>query len=359
MRILGVESSCDETAAAIVEDGRKLLGSAIASSAEIHKQYGGVVPEIASRMHVESILPVLSETLKQAGLDWDAVDGIAVTHGPGLSGALLVGLSAAKALALSLQRPLLAVHHIASHIAANYLAFPELKPPFLCLVVSGGHSQLIRVDDYVQFSLLGTTRDDAAGEALDKVARALGLPYPGGPQLDALSQTGDRKSIRFPETRFADGSLDFSFSGVKTAALTWIQMQKQKAQRSGETQFPFSLEDFAAAYQEAVLRPLVRHAEQALESTKLQALVLAGGVSANSRLRELCAELAERKGVRLYCPPLQYCTDNAAMVASMGYYVQRHCPQGWGLQLDAIPQLSLIRYGEEIHARSQRHQNDC
>lgn len=349
MIVLGIETSCDETAVALVRDGRELMASAVASSAEIHRAFGGVVPEIASRMHVESILPVLSQCLKRAECTLNEVDAIAVTYGPGLAGALLVGLSTAKALAQLLQKPLLGVHHIASHIAANYLAEPTLKPPFICLVASGGHSQIIEVASPMRLKILATTRDDAAGEALDKVARAVGLPYPGGPQLDQLAKQGNPTCIRFPQTRFPNDSLDFSFSGVKTAALTYLQKTRQQAERQQldwKTVFP--LADFCAAYQEAILTPLVQHAQEALERTGYSVLTLAGGVSANSRLRQLCQEMTAQRGVSLIVPPLKYCTDNAAMVAAMGYYVYLENPKGRDLDLDANPQLTLSTFIEEV-----------
>lgn len=343
MFVLGIESSCDETAVAIVENGRKLCSSVIATSADIHAKYGGVVPEIASRVHVEYIVPVLSEALSQAGCTWSDIGAVAVTQGPGLTGSLLVGISAAKALSLSLQKPLLGIHHIAAHIAANYLASPELEPPFLSLVVSGGHSQVVHVRDYMDYQILGRTRDDAAGEAFDKVSRAVGLGYPGGPLMDKLAKEGNPQAIRFPQTRFADGSLDYSFSGVKTAALTFIQQTKQQAARQNlnwDKEFP--LADFVASYQEAILQALLRNVETAMQETGLQILTLAGGVSANSRLRQLCAEKAAANHWQFYCPPLSYCTDNAAMVASLGYYKYLQNPAGDGLDLNAIPHWPMV-----------------
>lgn len=344
MRILGIETSCDETAAAVVENGRVELSNVIASSADIHRQYGGVVPEIASRMHVEAIVPVVQQALEEAGCTMDDIEAIAVTNGPGLAGALLVGLSAAKALALASGKPLVGVHHIASHIAANYLADPELEPPFLCLVVSGGHSQIVHVRDYTDFEIMGTTRDDAAGEAFDKVSRAVGLGYPGGPLLDRQARLGNPGAIRFPQTRFADGSLDFSFSGVKTAALTYIQKTKQQAQRAGidwDKNFPLS--DFAASYQEAILQALLHNCEEAVRRTGVKTLVLAGGVSANSRLRKLAEDFCLKHKLKFGCPPLKDCTDNAAMVAAMGYFVYKNGPVA-DMSLDAYTQGGLAEF---------------
>lgn len=345
MLILGIESSCDETAAAVVADGRTVLSDVIASSADIHRRFGGVVPEIASRMHVEAILPVVTQALSDAGCTLADITAVAVTYGPGLTGALLVGLSAAKGLCLAAGKPLIGVHHIAAHIAANYVADPELEPPYLCLVVSGGHSQLVLVRDYLDFVILGTTRDDAAGEAFDKVSRAVGLGYPGGPLIDKLAKKGNRTALHFPQTKFPDESLDFSFSGVKTAGLTFIRQSKQQAERMGldwETAFPKA--DFVASYQEAILQALIHNAAEAIKRTGVKRLVIAGGVSANSRLREMASELANELKITFTCPSLRLCTDNAVMIGAMGYYKYLAKPQGDGMALNAYPHLTLAEF---------------
>lgn len=318
--ILGIESSCDETAAAVVADGRVILSSIIATQADFHRQFGGVVPEIASRMHVEAILPVIDQALSEAGVKLADLAAIAVTRGPGLVGALLVGLSAAKGLALVSGKPLIGVHHIEGHMAANYIADPQLEPPFLCLVASGAHSHLVLVEDYGRNTILARTRDDAAGEAFDKIARAVGLGYPGGPLLDKAAIGGKPDAFRLPRTDFAD-SLDFSFSGLKTAALNQLNRLQQQAAREEKTwQDILPLADFAATYQQAIVDVLVDHTFQALERLGLKRLTLAGGVAANSCLRRCMAERAERQGIQMTCPPLVLCTDNAAMIASAGYY---------------------------------------
>ncbi len=321
--ILGIESSCDETAAAVVEGGRRILSNVIASQADFHKQFGGVVPEIASRMHVEAILPVIDQALHDAGKSLADVDAIAATCGPGLIGALLVGLSAAKGLAMVSGKPLIGVHHIEGHMAANYLADPDLEPPFLCLVASGAHSHLVLVEGYQQRQVLARTRDDAAGEAFDKIARAVGLGYPGGPLLDRAAQGGRTDAIQLPRTDFPD-SLDFSFSGLKTAALNQLNRLQQQAERQG---VPWTdllpLRDFAASYQQAIVDVLVDHTFRALAAYGLKRLTLAGGVAANSCLRRCMAERADREGVRMTCPPLVLCTDNAAMIAAAGYFAFR------------------------------------
>jgi len=318
--ILGIESSCDETAAAVVADGRTILSNVIATQADFHQQFGGVVPEIASRMHVEAILPVIDQALTEAGIKLADLTAIAVTHGPGLVGALLVGLSAAKGLAMAAGKPLVGVHHIIGHIAANYLTDPNLEPPFICLIASGGHSHLVLVEDYQRYQILGRTRDDAAGEAFDKIARAIGLGYPGGPLLDKAAEGGRTDAFRLPQTNFPN-SLDFSFSGLKTAALNQFNRLQQQAAGLHQTwQEIISLNDFAATYQQAIVNALADHTFQALDQLKLKRLALAGGVAANSCLRRCMAERASACGVRMTCPPLILCTDNAAMIASAGYY---------------------------------------
>lgn len=321
--ILGIESSCDETAAAVVADGRVILSSVIASQADLHSAYGGVVPEIASRMHVEAILPVIDQALEEAGKTLTDLSAIAVTYGPGLVGALLVGLSVAKGLAWATGKPLIGVHHIEGHIAANYLADPDLQPPFLCLVVSGAHSHLVLVEDYGRNTVLARTRDDAAGEAFDKIARAIGLGYPGGPLIDRAAEGGRTDAFALPRSRFAD-NLDFSFSGLKTAALNQFNRFHQQAEKAGsEVWDVISLQDFAATYQQAIVDVLVDHTFQALDQTRLKRLTLAGGVAANSCLRRCMTDRAADAGVLLSYPPLWLCTDNAAMIASAGYYAYK------------------------------------
>ncbi|MDD2534828.1 MAG: tRNA (adenosine(37)-N6)-threonylcarbamoyltransferase complex transferase subunit TsaD [Eubacteriales bacterium] len=318
--ILGIESSCDETAAAVVADGRRILSNIVATQVDVHQVYGGVVPEIASRMHVEAILPVIDQALKQADVALKDIDAIAVTHGPGLVGALLVGLSAAKGLAAVAHKPLIGVHHIAGHMAANYLADKSWDPPYLCLVVSGAHSHLVVVNDYEQFNVIARTRDDAAGEAFDKIARAIGLGYPGGPLLEKAALGGNPHALTFPQTNFAD-SLDFSFSGLKTAALNQLNRLKQQVELSGEDWTTIvSLRDFAASYQQAIIDVLVARAILAAQTHHMKRLAVAGGVSANRCLRDNLAASAQQAGIEFLCPPLEFCTDNAAMIASAGYY---------------------------------------
>jgi len=313
MTILALESSCDETAAAVVCDGRVALSSVIASQVEAHKIYGGVVPEIASRMHVEAISGVTEEALRQAGLALEDIDAVAVTHAPGLVGALLVGVNYAKGLAYAAGKPLIAVHHLRAHIAANYLSHSDLAPSFLALVVSGGHTHIVEVNDYTSFRVLGRTRDDAAGEALDKTARVLGLPYPGGMHLDKLGQGGDPGAYTFPRPRVANAPYDFSFSGLKTAALN--QINQFSIHNSA-----FIIEDFAASFQLAVADYLCANTLRAAKDHGHTKLVLAGGVCANSVLRARMARCCEENDIALYLPELCCCGDNAAMVAAQGYY---------------------------------------
>lgn len=313
MLILAIESSCDETAAAVVENGRKALSNVIASQVEEHKIYGGVVPEIASRRHTEAISSVVQKALSDAGTTLHAIDAVAVTYAPGLIGALLVGVNYAKSLAYAAGKPLVPVHHLRSHIAANYLCHPDLKPPFLCLVVSGGHTHLVNVEDYTTFRVLGKTRDDAAGEALDKAARAMGLPYPGGLNLDRTCKNGDPTAFRFPKPRVDGAPLDFSFSGLKTAVLNLLHNAAQK----GET---LSVPDLGASFQAAVANILCEHTLDAAKDTGRTTIVLAGGVSANSVLRRKMEQLCKTNRLKLYAPELPLCGDNAAMVGAQGYY---------------------------------------
>lgn len=320
MLILGIESSCDECCAAVIEDGRHICSNGIRSSAAIHEKYGGVVPEIASREHLLAVVPVIEEALSAAQCQLSDVEAIAVTAGPGLIGSLLVGVSAAKALAAASGKALVPVHHLAGHVAANYLAHPELKPPFLALLCSGAHSHIIHVKTYTKYCILARTRDDAAGEAFDKIAREIGLGYPGGPKIDSVSKMGRPDALELPRTHFKD-SLDFSFSGLKTAVLNKVQQAEQKARREGrQREDILSTADIAASFQEAVCRVLIDHLGQIAEQCGEKQIVLAGGVSANSRLRELAGQLCEEKKLQLYLPPIALCTDNAAMIGAQGYY---------------------------------------
>ena len=313
MNILAIESSCDETAVAIVRDGREVLTDCISSQVELHKLYGGVVPEIASRKHIEAIYGLADQALEQAQLTRGDIDAVAVTYAPGLIGAVLVGVNFAKLAALGLGVPLVPVHHIRGHIAATYLAYPELKPPFLTLIASGGHSEIVMVKDYTEFEILGGTRDDAAGEAFDKVARVLGVGYPGAPKIDALAQNGDPKRYKLPDSRIKDAPLDFSFSGLKTAVINLAHNAEQK----GET---LDREGLAASFCAAVVHTLVPRLEEAVHQTHARNVVCAGGVAANSFLRAALSDMAKRTHTRLFLPPLKLCGDNAAMIGAQAYY---------------------------------------
>ena len=314
LKILSIESSCDETAAAVVEDGRNVISSIVATQIERHKLFGGVVPEIASRMHAEAISTVVSEALKQANCTIQDIDAIAVTYAPGLIGALLVGVNYAKGLALGANKPLIPVHHLRSHIESNYITHPDLKPPFLCLVVSGGNTLLVHVNDYTEFKVVGQTRDDAAGEALDKAARVLGYSYPGGVTLDKMAKSGNKEAYAFPHPHVDGSPLDFSFSGLKTAVVNTIHNAEQK----GET---IVKEDLAASFLNAVVDLLERNTKKALELyPNTKKLVLAGGVSANSVLRARMKDLSQKQHIELFLPELSLCGDNAAMVGSQAYY---------------------------------------
>ncbi len=347
MLILGIESSCDETAAAVVEDGRILHSSVIASQAQLHSKFGGVVPEIASREHIKAITPTVNAALAEAEVTLDDIDAIAVTYGPGLIGALLVGVSYAKSLALASAKPLYAAHHIAGHISANFVAFPELKPPFVSLVVSGGHSHIIQVDDYTTYKILGRTRDDAAGEAFDKVARAMGLGYPGGPKIDKEAQTGDRNWISFPESNMSGNPLDFSFSGVKTAALNLINQLEMKASRENLNIWDkYSRADFAASFQNAIVEVLVKHTVAATEEQGLDKIVLAGGVAANSELRRQFKIACDERGWELFVPPAMYCTDNGLMIASLGGFMAMNDYPLADQNLDAVASLSIEEFSK-------------
>ncbi len=312
---LGIETSCDETAAAVVREGRVVLSNVVASQVPLHVRFGGVVPEVASRAHLESIVGVVEAALAEAGVSLDQVDQVAVTRGPGLVGSLLVGLCFGKSLAYGRGLPLVAVHHLLAHVYANFLVEDPPEFPFVCLVVSGGHTDLVRVIDHGRWEILGRTRDDAAGEALDKVGRLMGLDYPAGPAIDRLSAGGNRRAISFPRAKLEPGSLDFSFSGLKTAAARFLS---QWTREGGA-----SLADVAASFQEAVVEVLVEKAIAACRLTGTPRLAGAGGVTANRRLRALLRERCTREGISLYLPPVALCTDNAAMVASLGYYMWR------------------------------------
>ena len=331
--ILAIESSCDETAAAVVKNGREVLSNVISSQIELHKLYGGVVPEIASRKHIEKINQVIEEALQEANVTLDDIDVIGVTYGPGLVGALLVGVAEAKAIAYAKKLPLVGVHHIEGHISANYIENKELEPPFICLVVSGGHTHLVCVKDYGEYEIIGRTRDDAAGEAFDKVARAIGLGYPGGPKIDKLSREGNAQAIVFPRARIEDAPYDFSFSGVKSSVLNYINGCKMKGEEYNQA-------DIAASFQKAVTDVLVGNAMHALEEYGYDKLAIAGGVASNSTLREAMRTACEEKGVAFYHPSPILCTDNAAMIGVAAYYeYQKGTRHGW--DLNAVPNLKL------------------
>lgn len=333
IRILAIESSCDETAAAVVRNGREVLSNIISSQIDLHTIYGGVVPEIASRKHIERINQVIEEALGAAGMTLRDMDAVAVTYGPGLVGALLVGVSAAKAISFASGIPLVGVHHIEGHISANYIENKELEPPFVCLVVSGGHSHLVKVMDYGEYEILGRTRDDAAGEAFDKVARAIGLGYPGGPKIDKVSKEGDPEAIQFPRAKVADAVYDFSFSGLKSAVLNYLNACEMKGIEVCQA-------DVAASFQKAVVDVLAEHSMQAVQECGMKKFAIAGGVASNSALRQRLAEECGKRGVAFYRPSPILCTDNAAMIGAAAYYEYckgvRH-----GYDLNAVPNLKL------------------
>ena len=331
-RILAVESSCDETAMAVVDDGRRLVSSVIASQIDMHALYGGVVPEIASRMHVQALDPLLDQTLQKADLTMADIDAVAVTYGPGLVGALLTGVAWAKAFAYGRGLPLVAVNHIEGHVSANYIAHPDLEPPFVCLVASGGHSHIVRVEDYGRYTIMGGTTDDAAGEAFDKVARVLDIPYPGGPLLDKLAESGNDRAYAFPKIH-TPGAYDFSFSGLKTAVIN----QAHRLRQTGET---IVAADWAASFRRAVVDALVEKAVRACVDSGLDQLALAGGVASNLLLRREIEKAGKKAGLRVYMPPAILCTDNAAMIGSAGFYRLMNGELA-GLDLNAVPALAF------------------
>lgn len=331
--ILAIETSCDETAAAVVRNGREVLSNVIYSQIDLHTLYGGVVPEIASRKHIEKIDQVMAQALKEAGMDLSDLDAVAVTYGPGLVGPLLVGVSAAKAVSFASGLPLIGVHHIEGHISANYIEHKELEPPFVCLVASGGHSHLVVVKDYGEYEVLGRTRDDAAGEAFDKVARAIGLGYPGGPKIDSVSKGGNPDAIAFPRAKVGDSDYDFSFSGLKSAVLNYLNSCEMKGESICQA-------DVAASFQKAVVDVLTEHSMAAVERCGLHKFAIAGGVASNSALRRALERACEEKKIAFYRPSPILCTDNAAMIGAAAYYEYakgvRH-----GLDLNAVPNLKL------------------
>lgn len=329
--ILGIESSCDETAASVVKDGRTVLSNVISSQIEIHKKFGGVVPEVASRKHLEIINSVIDSALSEANVTFDDIDAIGVTYAPGLVGALLVGVSTAKALAYALKKPLIGVHHIRGHISANYIEHKDLKPPFVCLVASGGHSHIVLVKDYTEFEILGQTRDDAAGEAFDKVARVLGLGYPGGPKIDKLAREGNPDAVYFKRVSFGEDSFDFSFSGIKTGVINYLH----KLEQNGET---YNKADVAASFQKSVVEVLTDNLIAAAKKRNINKIALAGGVASNSALRN---EIMNKKGnMEVFYPSPIFCTDNAAMIACSAYY-EYLAGNLSNMELNAVPYLSI------------------
>ena len=333
IRILAVESSCDETAASVVLNGRTVLSNIISSQIDIHTLYGGVVPEIASRKHIERINQVIRAALDEAGTNLDDIDAVAVTYGPGLVGALLVGVAEAKAIAYAENLPLIGVHHIEGHVSANYIEHPELEPPFLCLIVSGGHTHLVIVKDYGEFEILGRARDDAAGEAFDKVARAIGLGYPGGPKIDKAAKEGNPEAIPFPRGKISGNEYDFTFSGLKSAVLNYLNHEEMMGHEVNTA-------DVAASFQQSVVDVLVSHTMQAASDYHMDKIAIAGGVASNTALRTAMTEACRRRGYTFYCPSPIYCTDNAAMIGCAAYYEYlRGTRHGW--DLNAVPNLRL------------------
>lgn len=333
VKILAIESSCDETAAAVVVNGREVRSNVISSQIALHTLYGGVVPEIASRKHIEKINQVITQALEDADTTLEEIDVIGVTYGPGLVGALLVGVAEAKAIAYAAKKPLVGVHHIEGHICANYIENKELEPPFLCMVASGGHTHLVKVADYGKYEIIGRTRDDAAGEAFDKVARAIGLGYPGGPKIEKKAKEGNDKAIVFPKAKVAENPYDFSFSGLKSAVLNYINGCKMKQQEINEA-------DIAASFQKAVIDVLVEHAVHAAKEYRIDKFAIAGGVASNQTLREAMEKACKERGIQFYHPSPIFCTDNAAMIGSAAYYEYLQGRRdGW--DLNAVPNLKL------------------
>lgn len=331
MLILGLETSCDETAAAILEDGTRIISNVVSSQVDIHKKFRGVVPELAARSHLRLINAVLQEATNLAGVSLNELDAVAVTYGPGLVGSLLIGLSFAKALSFTLRIPLIGVNHLEGHIYASFLEYPELTPPLLALIASGGHSELILMQDHGKFKVIGRTRDDAAGEAFDKVAKLLELGYPGGPIIDALARKGDREAVKFPIARMKDsGAFDFSFSGLKTAVINYLR----------ETPAPVSTPDLAASFQQAVCCALISKTIEAARENRIETVVLGGGVAANTALREGLREKAQREGMKVHYPSPEFCTDNAAMIATAGYFNYKLGKRS-SLTLDAVADLTV------------------
>ncbi|MDF2820968.1 MAG: gcp [Clostridiales bacterium] len=333
INILAIESSCDETAAAVVRNGREVLSNIISSQIDIHKLYGGVVPEIASRKHIEKINQVIEEALLEAAMTLEDIDAIAVTYGPGLVGALLVGVAEAKAIAYSINKPLIGVHHIEGHICANFIENKQLEPPFVCLIVSGGHTHLVLVKDYGEYEILGRTRDDAAGEAFDKVARAVGLGYPGGPKIEKLAKEGNDRAIDFPRAVIEGAPYDFSFSGLKSSVLNYINLAQMKGLEVNKA-------DIAASFQRAVSDVLIDRALKAVEHYKINKLAIAGGVASNSTICNSLIDVCKQKGIEFYFPSKILCTDNAAMIGAAGYIEYKKGIRH-GMDLNAIPNLKL------------------
>lgn len=331
--ILAIESSCDETAAAVIRNGREVLSNVISSQIDLHKLYGGVVPEIASRKHIERINQVIQEALSEAGMTLDDMDAIGVTYGPGLVGALLVGVAEAKAIAYATKKPLVGVHHIEGHVSANYIEHADLEPPFMCLIVSGGHTHIVKVAEYGKYEIIGRTRDDAAGEAFDKVARAIGLGYPGGPKIDRLAKEGDSKAISFPKAHIEGAPYDFSFSGVKSAVLNYINSCEMK-------HIEINKADVAASFQQSVVDVLVQNTVKAAKEHGMNRVALAGGVASNSCLRVTMKEACEKNGLDLYYPSPIFCTDNAAMIGAAAYYEYINGVRD-DYTLNAVPNLKI------------------
>ena len=338
--ILAIESSCDETAAAVVKNGREVLSNVIYSQIALHTEYGGVVPEIASRKHIEKINQVIEQALSDAGMMLSDMTAIAVTYGPGLVGALLVGVSAAKAISFASGIPLVGVHHIEGHISANYIENKDLEPPFICLVVSGGHSHLVVVKDYGEYEVIGRTRDDAAGEAFDKVARAIGLGYPGGPKIDRISKEGNPDAVLFPRAKVGDAEYDFSFSGLKSAVLNYLNSCRMKGEE-------ICTADVAASFQKAVVDVLVAHSMEAVKKYGLKKFAIAGGVASNSSLRKAFEEACKKEEIPFYHPSPVYCTDNAAMIGAAAFYEYQKGVRH-GFDLNAVPNLKLGERAEGI-----------